>query len=362
MIQLLLFYMLLLGWFLPLFVSGSFALAAPEKPTRFAVIGDMPYSDSEYALLEQPDGAIAKAIKALNPPVLIHLGDFKLARASCSDELFKDRYRQIAQLNPHKTVYTPGDNDWTDCDRLSLNFSQRYDELERLAYLRQIFFQQDELQLSKDIPGLIRQQDFIENARWKIDQVLFASLHLPGTNNGRAQIHRSPIKDALDAADSRDKFNEEWLQQLFDTAISQPMIQAVVIAFHADIYENESDNKPVCTAEIRSDCDGYLAIRALISRRSAEFKKPVLVIHGDSLAYCLHQPYEKIPNLWRLNAPGDRVYIDANRIVFDSANKNKPFTAMGLLDNKPAPSSCGLGFLLDDLLPSLTSTPEKSQP
>ncbi|MCE7914167.1 MAG: hypothetical protein DYH15_05640 [Nitrosomonas sp. PRO4] len=362
MIQFSSVYGILLGWFLPLFTSGSFALATPEKQTQFAVIGDMPYSDSEYALLEQPDGAIAKAIKELNPPVLIHLGDFKLARASCSNELFKDRYRQIAQLNPHKTVYTPGDNDWTDCDRLSLNFSQRYDELERLAYLRQIFFQQDELQLGKNIPALIRQQNFIENARWEIDQVLFATLHLPGTNNGRAQINRSPVKDALDAADSRDKFNEEWLIQLFDTATSQPKIQAVVIAFHADIYENENDNKPACTVKIRSDCDGYHAIRALISRKAADFKKPVLVIHGDSLAYCLHQPYEKTPNLWRLNAPGDRVYIDANRIIFDSANQDMPFTVMGLLDNKPAPSSCGLGFLLNDLLPSLTSTSEKSQP
>jgi hypothetical protein len=56
----------------------------------------MPYTDTEYALLEQPGGAIAKAIKALNPPVLIHLGDFKKGRLSCTDELYKEHYRQIA--------------------------------------------------------------------------------------------------------------------------------------------------------------------------------------------------------------------------------------------------------------------------
>lgn len=50
--------------------------ATTKKLTRFAVINDIPYSDSEYAALEHPDGVIAKAIKALNPPVLIHLGDF----------------------------------------------------------------------------------------------------------------------------------------------------------------------------------------------------------------------------------------------------------------------------------------------
>lgn len=337
-------------------------VAAPEKLIRFAVIGDMPYSDNEYALLEHPDGAIARAIKALNPSVLIHVGDFKLARSSCTNELFKDRYRQIAHLNPHKTIYTPGDNDWTDCDRLTFNLTGRYDELERLAYLRQLFFQQDELQLARDIPGLIRQQGFSENARWKIDQVMFATLHLPGTNNGRAQIHRSHRDDALNAADDRDKFNEEWLLQIFDTAESLPTIQAIVIAFHADIYEYENDNKPACTLEIRSDCNGYHTIRKLINHKTLQFRKPVLVVHGDSLPYCLQQPYEDIPNLWRLNAPGDRVYIDASAVIFDPVNKNMPFSVTGLLDNKPAPSSCGLGSLLDDLLPSLTLRPEKPLP
>ena len=85
-------------------------------------------------------------------------------------------------LNPHKTVYTPGDNDWTDCDRF--NLSALYDELERLNYLRQLFFHQDAHQLTRDIPGLIRQEGFIENALWKIDPVVFATLHIPGTNNG----------------------------------------------------------------------------------------------------------------------------------------------------------------------------------
>ena len=151
---------------------------AAEKLTRFVVLGDMPYTDAESALLEHPDGAIATAIKALNPPVLIHLGDFKKGRLSCTDELYKDNYRQIAHLNPHKTVYTPGDNDWTDCDRF--NMSMRYDELERLNTLRQIFFHQDQFELTKNIPGLIRQEDLIENALWKIGSVIFATLHIPG--------------------------------------------------------------------------------------------------------------------------------------------------------------------------------------
>jgi hypothetical protein len=316
--------------------------SAAEKTVRFVVLGDMPYSDAEYALLEQPHGAIAQAIHDLNPPVLIHLGDFKRGRLACNDDLFQDQYRQIARLNPHKTVYTPGDNDWTDCDRF--NTSTRYDELERLDYLRQLFFRQDRQQLTRDIPGLIRQQGFIENARWDIGSVAFATLHIPGTNNGRKEILRSNVDDALNEADRRDQMNAEWLQQRFVTAESA---QAVVIAFQADMFDFDYD-KPACNTSNRTDCDGFRLLRDLIKDKAGQFKKPVLVVHGDTAAYCLHQPYPNIPNLWRLNAPGDYKYIDASQIVFDPENKDIPFTVTGLLDRKPAPAVC------DDNLLSLS--------
>lgn len=311
-----------------------------DNLTRFVVIGDMPYTDAEYALLEQPDGAIAKAIQALAPPLLIHLGDFKQSRLSCSDELLKDHYRQIAQLNPHKIVYTPGDNEWVDCDRFTL-FSARHDELERLNFLRHLFFYQDQHQLTKDIPGLIRQEGFIENALWKSNQVVFATLHVPGTNNGRKEILRSNLQDALNEADHRDQSNEKWVQRLFTMADSAP---AIVIALHADIF-NFDHKKPACTIKNRTNCDGYRKLRDLIKNKAAQFSKPILVVHGDSQAYCLHQPYATIPNLWRLNAPGDYKYTDANQVVFDPQNKDTPFHVTGLLDRKPAPAICNYSIL-----------------
>lgn len=319
-------------------LAGDVTHPTAEKSTRFVVIGDMPYTDTESALLEHPDGAIAKAIKALNPPVLIHLGDFKRGRLSCTDELYADNYRQIAHLNPHKTVYTPGDNDWTDCDRFSM--SARYDELERLNTLRQIFFHQDRYQLTKDIPGLIRQEGFIENALWKIGPVVFATLHIPGTNNGRMEILRSNIEEALNAADNRDQFNEKWLQQLFATAESA---QAVIIAFQADLFEFDYE-KPACSIENRTECDGYRVLRDLIKTKASESNIPVLVIHGDTQGYCLHQPHAGIPNLWRLSAPGDIKYVDASQVLFDPDNKAMPFTVTSLLDQKPAPAVCDDSF------------------
>lgn len=320
--------------FLVLPLRAGDVLMSSSAKTRFVVIGDMPYTDAEYALLEQPDGALAKAIRAVDPPVLIHLGDFKKGRLNCSDELLQDHYRQIAFLNPHKTVYTPGDNDWTDCDRFTL--SGRYDELERLSFLRQLFFHLDPWQLTKHISGLTRQEGFVENVRWRINQVVFVTLHIPGTNNGRREILRSNLDDALNEADFRDQSNKQWLNQLF---LAADTAQAVVIAFHADIFDFDYE-KPACTPGNRTDCDGYRMLRDEIKHHAAQFKKPVLVVHGDTPAYCFHQPYAVIPNLWRLNAPGDYKYIDASQIIFDPDNENMPFVVTGLLDRKSAPEVC----------------------
>ena len=329
----------LINAFSVLLAATALAGHVASQPVQFAVIGDMPYTDAEYALLEHPDGALAKAIKALDPPVLIHLGDFKPGRLSCSDELLQDRYRQIAFLHPHKTVYTPGDNEWTDCDRLTL--SGRHDELERLDFLRQLFFQRDEHLLTQAIPGLLRQQDFIENALWHIGPVIFATLHIPGTNNGRREILNSNAVDALDEADRRDRFNLQWLEQVFAASGSS---QAIVLAFHADIFDFNHE-KPACTDSNRTECDGYRNIRDAIKIAAAQSDKPILLIHGDTQAYCLNQPYYEIRNLWRLNAPGDYKYSDASRVAFDAANKEQPFTVTGLLGQKPAPSICDNGLL-----------------
>lgn len=310
-----------------------------KNHTHFAVIGDMPYSDSEHAMLSAPNGAIYVALQAMDPPVLIHLGDFKKGSSTCSDALFEERYLQISHLNPFKTVYTPGDNDWTDCDRLGM--FPRFDELERLAFLRQLFFHNDERQLTRDIPGLTRQQGFIENAMWKINNIHFATLHIPGTNNGRKQIYRSDKDKALDEADFRDQSNQQWLQQLFDFAEDA---QAIVIAFQADIYHT-SMKKPACSAKNRTDCDGYKHIRDIIAEKARTYTKPVLVIHGDTYAYCLQQPYRNIPNLWRLNAAGDYNIIDANQITFNPLNTQEPFEVLGLIDQKKPPSICNYHLL-----------------
>ena len=114
--------------------------------------------------------------------------------------------------------------------------------------------------------------------------------------------------------------------------------------WHADIFEFDF-SKPVCSSDNRTNCDGYRSIRDLLKRHATQFRKPVLVIHGDTPAYCLHQPYHDIPNLWRLNAPGDYKYPDASEVTFDANNPDTPFTVTNLLDRKPVPAVCDASML-----------------
>jgi len=325
-----------------LILGGTFNLSlatqttAPSKKVSFVAIGDMPYKKQEVAMLTAPNGEIVKAIKQLNPDVLVHFGDIKSGGTSCTDDLLISRREQLFNLLPFKAVFTPGDNDWTDCDRRML-FS-RFNELERLDFLRTHYFSGDGDKLTRDIANLTRQPQLIENATWTINDLVFGTLNVPGTNNGRVEISFE-VSKVLDEADRRDTLNEEWVNQLFEQARNA---DGLVITFQGDIYQPSHKKYPVvCTKDNRQKCDGYMRIRQHIEQKSAQLSKPVLIIHGDTSAYCFHQPIKsKADKLWRLNGLGDYRISDGAQITFDARNTQSPFSVVSLLGQKALPKVC----------------------
>ena len=103
--------------------------AADSGGYTFAVIGDMPYGTAAIA-------AFPKAIAQINadPAVRLvtHLGDIKNGSSLCTDEYFRLIRSDFDQFQD-PLVYTPGDNEWTDCHRLN---NGGYNPLERLAKVR----------------------------------------------------------------------------------------------------------------------------------------------------------------------------------------------------------------------------------
>src|SRR3989442_5527685 len=151
----------------------------------FALIGDMPYDGRQ----EKEFANLMKDIDAAELAFVVHNGDFwwdgqawtekSGGLPPCSDETFDDRLAR-AQRSKHPFVYVAGDNEWTDCHRAK---PRTYDPLERLAKLRQMFFQGDaslgqrRMKLTRQSENNLYAADR-ENARWIHGNVLFLTLHI----------------------------------------------------------------------------------------------------------------------------------------------------------------------------------------
>jgi hypothetical protein len=274
-----------------------------EDAMQFIAIGDTPYSEEEKQRL---DGEIAAAIKAAAPPFVVHHGDLKGGAETCTEDLLTERRDFVYGLLPGRVFYTPGDNEWTDCDRSFLE--SPVSELESLDLLRRLFFAE-----LLDLPEswqYARQANFPENARWFRDGVLFMTVHLVSTNNGRMEIQLDDIEAALALVDARDQANRVWMEKSFAAALKADA-KAVVIVTQADVTSPDAEGP--CTAINRMNCDAFQNFRENLQRNARKFAKrgearrPVLLLHGDTNAYCMDKKYggTRAPNLWRLNAWGD---------------------------------------------------------
>ena len=97
------------------------------------MIGDVPYTQAQL-------DAFPSWVEDINadPKVdlVVHLGDIKSGSTLCDDSYFTT-IRGLFDGFKDPLVYTPGDNEWTDCHRPN---NGAYNPLERLTTLRGVFF------------------------------------------------------------------------------------------------------------------------------------------------------------------------------------------------------------------------------
>lgn len=300
---------LLLPMLACLFANTSFA-----KSIEFLVFGDMPYSQQEVEMLSKPNGELYQQVQKQNPDFFVHVGDMKASIQSCTDLLLKENYELIKSLSPAPFIFTPGDNDWTDCDREKL--LEPMDELERLAFVRKEFTKE-----TPKLPEFKRQSVMAENQAWKIDGVQFITLHAVATNNGRKQIYLSDETKALDLVDERDANNFAWLESLPTTGL-----KAAVIFTQADVFV-EAKKPKNCSKDKRKKCDGLLAYREKLDAFAKRADFPVLLVHGDTPDFCFSK---RSSGLWHLNGPGDGRVKDIAKVTLDLDTKT-PFKVEALL-------------------------------
>lgn len=252
--------------------------SAAAAQFSFAALGDVPYTR------EEEQGFVGMIAEMNRQPLafVIHVGDFKDARSECNDALFIQRHEWF-QLSVHPFFYTPGDNEWIDCERA---YWAPHAPLERLSKLRGLFFARDSSQGQRELAASRQHaRGYPEHMRWHVANVLFATVNVPGPDNNRRMPHESqPRTDAV----------IDWMRDVFVMA-RERKVAGVVIATHADIW---------------SGSGGYARILASLAEEAQRYAGEVLVIHGDTHRFRFDRPLfdpargHRVDNVTRLEVYG----------------------------------------------------------
>jgi hypothetical protein len=304
-----------------------------SNTVEFLAIGDTPYNIKEQMQLHE---SLLTQMDSSPYDFVVVYGDILSGQESCTDALVLQRLGMFHMIKENRVFYTPGDNEWTDCDRKGKTF--RYSELERLNFLRKF------IQLNPTIPPTSwqykRQKELIENAMWQYKNVQFATVHMVSTQNGRIEILKDKVSKALQEVDKRDKANIKWLKEVFKNA-KKNNAKSVIIVSQADV--TRSKHEAECTSKNPQTCNPFKKFKEILRQEARTFKKPVLFLHGDTNPYCFDKQFGKniAPNLWRLNAWGDyQSHADATVVSYDSSDINSPFKAHTLQSGQRPQQRC----------------------
>ena len=281
-------------------LSATVAFAKPpvtppgEGGPKFdvALIGDIPYNAQQ----EVQTANLFEELNAENLAFVAHDGDIKSGSCACTNDVYAREYNRFEDSrNP--LVYTPGDNEWTDCHRPPNPSSEEADPLNRLDLVRSTFFTTDESLGRKTIPLARQSEEYPENARWSRGGVAFATLHLVGSNNNRP----FPLPDGTVVGneaeyEARNAANLEWLAETFDEARANDSV-GVMLVMQANIFE-EDTNEP----------SGFAEFKAALEEEVAAYDRPVVLVHGDTHTFRIDKPTissgQPLPNFTRVETFG----------------------------------------------------------
>jgi hypothetical protein len=263
------------------------ASASPEsRRFEIALIGDQQYNAESEAQF----GRLMEDLDRSTLAFVVHVGDFKAGTSMlCDDALFRSRKDQF-DASLHPLIYTPGDNDWTDCHNAKAG---GFEPQERLTKLREVFYQ-DNRSLGRRTLTVQRQSDdpryaaFSENTRWRFGGVTFATLHIVGSNNN---LGRTPGQDA--EYRERSAANLAWLKDTF-TAAKREGSKAVAIFMQANPrFEHHFPAgriQALGLASAPSAPSGFGDFIPALEAEVVSFGKPVVLLHGDSHYFRVDKP------------------------------------------------------------------------
>ena len=293
-----------------------------------AVFGDAPYgcksgecpTDSiPPVTFDSPDGpnpgdprqiaATPAFIDAVNADskvrLVVHTGDIHSGSQYCTlayNRTVSELWKQFKD----PLVYTPGDNEWADCNKSGeggnvTDSRGNYvayaagNPVANLALVRSMFFATPGQTLGGRKKQVISQAlafdplhptdaEYVENVMWKQSGVLFVTLNIPGgSNNDDDNWYKATTKTGTQIQEiaQRTAADLRWLDAAFAKAQADGA-KAVVIVEQADMWD--LDGKPA------SHIANYETFIDAIAANAKKFVNPVLLINGDSHNYRSDNP------------------------------------------------------------------------
>ena len=336
--------------------------AGARQRSVVAVYGDSPYGTSpdDHAELDATPAFIDSINADPDVGLVLHVGDIHSGKQYCTeayDRAIFDLWSRFAD----PLVYTPGDNEWTDCHKKAegggvwnattgaidyvldadgnpVDYAGG-DPIANLALVRDIFFPRTGVTLGRhsrrvlsqaEVPAFGHPSDrrFVENVLWVQSRVLFVAINLPGgSNNDTDAWYGAPVS-AAQTAESADRTGADvrWLELAFAVARAGGL-DGVVIEAQADMWDPEKG---------AAHQAAYEPIVSAIAAATTAFGKPVLMLNGDShvyqsgnplsssnsLAY-LHPGYD-VPSFYRIVVHGSTFPLEWLKLTIDPSRDAAP--------------------------------------
>jgi len=300
-----------------------------DDSLTLAVFGDWPYNpillDSAHLLLNSVNS---------DPKVrlVLHIGDIHSGSMPCtgaglnpipagSNPAWNQGIFNLFEQFKDPVVYTPGDNEWTDCHKTK-EFSSGA-PLAELAAVRSLFFpspgqtlgfRKKRVHTQAEHFSRVHPADaqFVENVMWEESRVEFVTVNMPGSNNDGLKW-TAPFTDETTRtreAAQRTLAAIRWLQAAFAKA-DEDDAKAVLIGLQADMWD------PAAIVAGGDGLNNYSLFVHELASLSLHFRRPVLLINGDSHVFGSDRPLADpssptglihgtppVPNLTRITVQG----------------------------------------------------------
>ena len=285
-----------------------------REPYAIGLWGDLPYST------EQADIGIPNLIADMNAQDLAftaHDGDLKAGSGSACDDALYVRAQGWFNSLRAPAIFTPGDNDWTDCDRPA---NGGFNSLERLDHERKVFFStpftmgkhrlRQEVQSTPLCLGVNGPTPCVENRRWTHGGVTYATLNIQGSCNNLCDTAPDPAEYA-----ARNAANIAWVQQTFQDARRRGSAAVMLITQGNPGWDMSDPTRaplrdPRTLAETDANPDGFKDFLLALRTEVINFRRPVAYIHGDSHYFRVDKPFQdaqgrRLENFTRVETFGD---------------------------------------------------------